>query len=123
LFSLCEIFRLKYWLILYLTFGLYTVASDYSNEFAGYLVAMGIQFGTGFKLADIVLFVIVWSFFTYWNHRIQHLHPFWNLHRLHHTATELTLFTSQRNNPMMLLVDSFFRIWPFIFLLPDSSIF
>ena len=59
MFSLCEIFRLKYWLILYLTFGLYTVASDYSNEFAGYLVAMGIQFGTGFKLADIVLFVIV----------------------------------------------------------------
>ena len=123
MFSLCEIFRLKYWLILYLTFGLYTVASDYSNEFAGYLVAMGIQFGTGFKLADIVLFVIVWSFFTYWNHRIQHLHPFWNLHRLHHTATELTLFTSQRNNPMMLLVDSFFRIWPFIFLLPDPKYF
>ncbi len=122
-FSFMEIFQVKYWFLLYATLGLYAVAGNYSGEIANSLIAMGSQFGTGFKLADIVLFVIVWSFFTYWNHRFQHLRPFWILHRLHHTATVLTLFTSQRSNPVLLLVDAFFRIWPFIFLLPDPKYF
>lgn len=120
-FYLTDVFRIRYWIAIYSTLGLYLYAERFHGEFIGAAVSLGTQFSTGFKPVDIGLFVIVWSFFDYWNHRIQHTPLFWPLHRLHHSATTLTLFTSQRNNPVMFLFEPFVRVWPYIILLPEPK--
>ncbi len=118
-FYLLHIFRIRHLVFIYFTLGLYLYAEQFKGEFIGAAVAWGGRFSTGFPAVDIVLFVFVWSFFDYWNHRVQHTPLLWPLHRLHHSATTLTLFTSHRNNPFLLLFEPFVRVWPYIILLPE----
>ena len=40
--------------------------------------------------------VLVYDFFYYWFHRLQHLMPLWRQHKLHHTDTALSVLTTYR---------------------------
>ncbi len=44
--------------------------------------------------------IFVAGFFEYWAHRWSHtFKPLWALHKYHHTATEMSVFSAHRNNP------------------------
>jgi sterol desaturase/sphingolipid hydroxylase (fatty acid hydroxylase superfamily) len=44
--------------------------------------------------------VLVFTFLNYWQHRLNHYRAFWHIHKVHHSATSLTLLTPQRNHPV-----------------------
>jgi sterol desaturase/sphingolipid hydroxylase (fatty acid hydroxylase superfamily) len=49
--------------------------------------------------AQMVLFFLVYSFFDYWSHRLDHAPLFWPLHRYHHSAEDFCVLTSVRVHP------------------------
>ena len=49
--------------------------------------------------AQVLTFVIVYSFFDYWQHRIDHHKIFWPLHRYHHAAEDFCTLNSSRVHP------------------------
>jgi Fatty acid hydroxylase superfamily len=67
---------------------------------------------TGYGLLDAFLYLLAFSFFDYWNHRLEHIGPLWYLHRLHHSATSLSPMVSARNHPVELALEPFVRAWP-----------
>ena len=107
------------WLPIYFSFGIFYLSESFQTGVVGIADAFGTRMSTGSLWGDLALFIVVWSFFDYWNHRILHFYPFWYLHRMHHSATNMTLFTAPRNNPMSFVVEPFIRAWPFVILAPD----
>ena len=69
-------------------------------------------------------FVVYWlafHFVGYWVHRVWHTSVFWNVHRLHHSASEMNFITVLRIHPAETLVRILFFISPMTFLnAPDS---
>ena len=49
--------------------------------------------------AQIAIFFLVYSFFDYWTHRLDHTRYFWPLHRYHHAAREFCVVTATRAHP------------------------
>lgn len=50
-------------------------------------------------LASFVLYLVVFDFFNYWVHRLQHqFNWWWALHSLHHAQRQMTMWTDNRNH-------------------------
>ena len=49
--------------------------------------------------AMALCYLLVHTFFNYWEHRIQHTRLFWPIHRFHHAAEEFSLVTADRIHP------------------------
>ena len=49
--------------------------------------------------AGFAVFYLITSFIGYWHHRVFHTTWLWKLHRFHHAATDLNIFTGFRDNP------------------------
>ena len=62
---------------------------------------------TGFDLtlaglplaAQLVGYFLLYSFFDYWGHRLDHSRWFWPLHRFHHAAEDFCVLNSVRTHP------------------------
>lgn len=55
---------------------------------------------SGLPLAlQIAIFFLVYSFFDYWTHRLDHTRYFWPLHRYHHAAHDFCVITATRAHP------------------------
>lgn len=52
------------------------------------------------KLPEIVVYFLVYSFFDYWAHRLDHTAIFWPLHRFHHAAEDFCMMTAVRAHPV-----------------------
>ena len=52
---------------------------------------------------QFVICFVLYSFFDYWTHRIDHTHIFWPLHRFHHSAEEFAVVTAGRQHPAALV--------------------
>jgi sterol desaturase/sphingolipid hydroxylase (fatty acid hydroxylase superfamily) len=61
---------------------------------------------TGSAPVDFALFFLLYSFATYWLHRLFHRGVWWNLHRLHHSAEDLNPLVNYRIHPMALAIYS-----------------
>jgi len=70
--------------------------------------------------ATFLVFFAFSTFSSYWVHRLQHWRYFWHLHRYHHAATELSLLTGLRSNPVEALVNALTVPMPLIFLRVDN---
>ncbi|QUD87462.1 sterol desaturase family protein [Phenylobacterium montanum] len=44
-------------------------------------------------------YFVLFSFFDYWGHRLDHTHWFWPLHRFHHAAEDFCVLNSVRTHP------------------------
>ena len=56
---------------------------------------------------QVIIFLLFTDFFSYWIHRGFHsIKPLWELHRLHHSTTELTVLSSFRTNWLEFLSNS-----------------
>jgi len=49
--------------------------------------------------AQVALYFLVYSFFDYWSHRLDHSALFWPLHRYHHAVDEFCIVSSVRVHP------------------------
>jgi sterol desaturase/sphingolipid hydroxylase (fatty acid hydroxylase superfamily) len=50
--------------------------------------------------ARVVIYFLLVDLAGYWLHRIFHkAEPLWQLHKFHHSATEMRIFTARRDNP------------------------
>ncbi len=67
---------------------------------------------TGSFWGDLSLYFVALTFFDYWTHRLFHMKPLWYLHRMHHSATEMTVLTLWRGHPAAPVVESVLRTWP-----------
>ena len=79
------------------------------------------QLEVPFWLAFALNFVAV-DYLYYWNHRLFHRSPFWPLHMIHHTMTDMDVLGTSRNT----LWTSFFIVYVWInslmlFLLADPA--
>ncbi|MDQ6531226.1 sterol desaturase family protein [Flavobacterium sp. LHD-85] len=54
-----------------------------------------------------VVFILILDFILYWTHRGLHFFaPLWELHKFHHSATEMTVMTTARLHPMEIAINS-----------------
>lgn len=65
---------------------------------------------TDIAWVSFLLYLVVFDFVNYWLHRAQHqFHWWWQLHALHHSQRQMTLWSDNRNHLLDdLLIDSIF---------------
>ena len=75
-----------------------------------------ISFELGFKMniyTHLILFLILVDFMNYWQHRFMHrFAPFWEIHKLHHSAEEFNIITVFREHPLDKAINALFMILP-----------
>lgn len=49
--------------------------------------------------AQVPVLFLIFTFFDYWNHRLDHSSLFWPLHRFHHAADDFCILTAGRVHP------------------------
>lgn len=55
--------------------------------------------GTAHPLVSFVIYLVIFDFVDYWIHRGQHgLKWWWNLHALHHSQRQMTMWSDNRNH-------------------------
>ncbi|MGA2812906.1 MAG: sterol desaturase family protein [Candidatus Acidiferrum sp.] len=65
-------------------------------------------------IAQNLLLIFVIGFFDYWMHRLMHKVPWmWEIHKFHHSATEMGIVTARRDSFLVVPLATFFRAVPF----------
>jgi sterol desaturase/sphingolipid hydroxylase (fatty acid hydroxylase superfamily) len=94
-----------------------------SNHVLSTITGLNFQIRTGYEATDLILYFLAFTFFDYVCHRTFHQMPFWHLHRMHHSATEMTTLTLGRSHPGANLLDPIFKVWPLaLFAAPPYTI-
>ena len=74
--------------------------------------------------AGFAVFYLISSFIGYWHHRLLHTRWCWHLHRFHHAAPDLNIFTGFRDNPAAGLLNVPLALQSLLILkMPDASLF
>lgn len=105
--------------------GLYALARSGMVDVALAAVSLGLYpamlaarlpgaglFASGVPTLDAVNYFVIYTLADYWYHRAFHSRVLWPLHRLHHSAAEMTCLTSARNHPLAVALSPIVRIWP-----------
>ncbi|MBB4808309.1 sterol desaturase/sphingolipid hydroxylase (fatty acid hydroxylase superfamily) [Chryseobacterium defluvii] len=54
-----------------------------------------------------IIFILILDFSLYWIHRFLHMfHFLWEIHKFHHSAEEMTIFTTARLHPLEIAINS-----------------
>ena len=65
-------------------------------------------------IAQNLLLIFVIGFFDYWMHRLMHKVPWmWEIHKYHHSATEMSVVTARRDSILVVPLATFFKAIPF----------
>ena len=75
----------------------------------------GWRLNTGYLIPDCILAFIAFTLSDYCGHRFLHTRVFFPLHRMHHTATEMSVVTLWRNNPGVAIIEALYKVWPLAF--------
>lgn len=116
------------WLVEYvLTLGVAFLAVRLGDTLATRLGWARWELPSDGVLAVILAFTIYFlstTFIGYWQHRLLHWRWFWNLHRFHHSATELNLLTGFRVNPAESVTNVVTALSPLVFFkVPNAGLF
>jgi sterol desaturase/sphingolipid hydroxylase (fatty acid hydroxylase superfamily) len=114
-FFLFELAGLHDTLIFICSMGLAVLTYRFRAHVLGIAAALHLRVSSGNFAVDAGIYLAVYTFFDYWNHRIEHWGPFWFLHRLHHSATSLSPMVSSRNHPVEIALEQLMRVWPLAF--------
>jgi sterol desaturase/sphingolipid hydroxylase (fatty acid hydroxylase superfamily) len=82
-----------------LTFGLAVVSAGWLRERIHDLTGLSISIAQAPHFAQIGGLFLLYTFFDYWAHRIEHRGAFWPLHRYHHGAEDFYILTAARVHP------------------------
>ncbi len=73
-------------------------------------------------ILQVLISLMIFDFFTYWEHRIAHKF-FWPFHAVHHSETKISWITGLRLHPVEHLIQYFFLATAlFVIGLPDNAI-
>jgi sterol desaturase/sphingolipid hydroxylase (fatty acid hydroxylase superfamily) len=102
------------WRLLELVFSLggITIVSALLVGMVSAIAGNGWRISTGDLLLDCVLAFLLFTLSDYAGHRFLHTRVFFALHRMHHTATEMSVVTLWRNNPGVAVIESLYKVWP-----------
>jgi len=82
-----------------LTFGIAPISGLWVH---GQLLALtGFDLGVSWMPSALgfAVYLLLFTFFDYWTHRLDHTRYFWPIHRYHHSAEEFYVITSDRGSP------------------------
>lgn len=82
-----------------LTFGLATIVGKFINNQLGDILGFTKTLGALPIYLQVPIFYVVYTFFDYWDHRIEHTKYFWPFHRFHHSAEDMCMVTTMRQHP------------------------
>ncbi len=111
-FALTHMHRLLAVLNIAFTFGIPFLLDRLIRENipAGFSVFAQLEKHAGLEIAALA-FVIIATFFNYWEHRIWHSRILWPIHRFHHSATNYNTLTETRKHfAEVLLTPLFFTL-------------
>ncbi len=81
-----------------------------------YFLRIGVAIGPIVFSSSVLAFVVFYIFIdlaNYWTHRLCHKIPLlWTIHRYHHSAREMTVFTVARDHPMERALSSMISALP-----------
>jgi sterol desaturase/sphingolipid hydroxylase (fatty acid hydroxylase superfamily) len=84
-------------LMIVMTLGLSFAIGNAASRWVGLNLVTQI----GFWPLQLAILLVMRSFLFYWTHRISHIVPaLWELHKYHHSATEMTVVTVYRAHPL-----------------------
>lgn len=83
--------------------GLYVVA-DYIESKLGF----GIMRDVDSIVLHFLSIAILYSFVNYWIHRLMHSPLLWEIHKVHHSAEEMSVLLPYRNHPVDFVVATFY---------------
>ena len=65
-----------------------------------------------YPIFAVLVAITAVTFMNYWIHRFEHWVPeLWQLHKIHHSATEMTTLTTYRDHPLLTLFSDVCRIF------------
>jgi len=83
---------------------------DKENNFFNHFI------GENSPIIAIFAYLLVWWFFDYCNHWLLHTKILWPIHRLHHSADNMTVLTAFRTHPTTAIIDPFTKTIPMLLL-------
>ena len=86
-------------LVLVLSLGVTLISGLWLHDRLRVLIGYDLSAGGLPMPAQVALLFFVYSFFDYWNHRLDHASVFWPLHRYHHAAEDFDILNSVRTHP------------------------
>ena len=82
-----------------LTLGVSLVSGIWINHWLKNTFGLDLSLRSFPVVVQFASYYVLFGFFQYWSHRLQHHGWLWNMHRLHHSADEFCVFTSDRVHP------------------------
>jgi sterol desaturase/sphingolipid hydroxylase (fatty acid hydroxylase superfamily) len=88
-------------LIVLMTLGVALISGAWAHDRIAALTGLSFTAASWPVWVQVPLLFAVFSFFDYWNHRLDHSHYFWPLHRFHHAAEDFCVLTASRVHPAL----------------------
>lgn len=82
-----------------LTLGVSIVSGAWVNHWLRNTFGMDLSLRAFPVVVQFASYYALFGFFQYWSHRLQHHGWLWKMHRMHHSADEFCIFTSDRVHP------------------------
>lgn len=81
------------------------------------------QLGVPGAVATVVIYLVLFDFFYYWFHRLQHASPFmWRYHRYHHSDPNTTVTTATRHHWLEEVMRYFLMTIPLVVLVGHPEV-
>lgn len=82
-----------------MTFGLSAAAGTWLHDRIASATGVSIGLSALPYALQIFGYFVIYTFFDYWTHRLDHTKLFWPLHRFHHSTEDFCVITSLRQHP------------------------
>jgi sterol desaturase/sphingolipid hydroxylase (fatty acid hydroxylase superfamily) len=82
--------------------GVVLIPAPWLHQKLAEAMGVSIELGSWPLPLQVIAFYFVFSFFDYWQHRLDHTPAFWPIHRFHHAAEDFCVLTSVRVHPAVL---------------------
>ena len=79
--------------------GVVMLSAPMLHQMVAKTVGFSIELAAWPLALQVIIYFYIFSFFDYWQHRLDHTARFWPLHRYHHSAEEFCVLTSVRLHP------------------------
>jgi len=79
--------------------GIIFLTGEPLHIWIAHTTGINITIATWPMIAQSIIMFVLYSFFDYWNHRLDHTRLFWPLHRYHHAPDTFCIVTSVRSHP------------------------
>ncbi len=84
-----------------MSFGAVYISGGWLRHLVGTMTGVHLNVASAPLAVQVASLLVLYSFFDYWSHRLDHSRTFWPLHRFHHSAETFSVLTAARVHPAM----------------------